>query len=471
MNIKNSGHLFSDIRFWILLFFIVRLYGITNPPLEVAHSWRQVTVNMVSRNFLETNANILYPQVDMAGEKIGITGMEFPFLNYLIYLVSYIFGFQHWYGRLINLIVSTIGILYFFKLIDHYFKKDIAFNASLILLSSIWFAYSRKIMPDTFSVSLVIIGLYQTHCYVTNGSGFRLFGAFILLCIGTLCKLPSGFMLVFSVLILFPINTRPLKRILGVCFMLVSITLINSVWYFYWVPYLVETFGYWHFYMGTSISNGIAEIAENLQLTAEKFYFDALKFSGFVLFVLGIILSMVKKSKTILVLITIGSIAFSLVVLKGGRTFYLHSYYVIPFVPLMSIVAAQTLRYLKNTTLIKIVLLIVISEGVLNQAHDFIIKDSEKHVLTLEKIVNQNIQTKSLIAINGDVNPRDIYFTHRHGWTISNTQLQSSSIDSLKKLGCTYLIIDKHQIHTPFYLNFPICFKNDDYLIFSLKKI
>ena len=72
----NKG-MVRDVRFWIVVFGIIRLYGITNAPLEIAHSWRQVTVNMVARNFVENDANVFYPQVDMAGEKTGITsGLE-----------------------------------------------------------------------------------------------------------------------------------------------------------------------------------------------------------------------------------------------------------------------------------------------------------------------------------------------------------------------------------------------------------
>lgn len=67
----------NRIEFWIFLFFLVRLFGITNPPLEIGHSWRQVTGLMVSRNFLEVDANILYPRVDDTNGETGIIGMEF----------------------------------------------------------------------------------------------------------------------------------------------------------------------------------------------------------------------------------------------------------------------------------------------------------------------------------------------------------------------------------------------------------
>ena len=156
--------LLQDIRFWILLFFVIRLIGITNPPLEVSHNWRQTTVTMVSRNFLEIDNNILYPRIDIAGEKTGITGMEFPLLNYSIYVLAEIFGYQHWYGRLINLFISSIGLWLFYKLILLYFTERIAIYSTIILTVSIWFQFSRKIMPDTFLYLL----LSQVFTFATN---------------------------------------------------------------------------------------------------------------------------------------------------------------------------------------------------------------------------------------------------------------------------------------------------------------
>ena len=133
----------ADIRFWIVLFFILRLYGITNPPLEIAHNWRQTTGDMVARNFYEIDNNILYPRIDMAGEKTGITGTEFSTLNYLMYLLSLVFGFHDWFGRLIVLIVSSFGILYFYKLLKLKFNEHISFYSAFLLLTSMWLMYSR----------------------------------------------------------------------------------------------------------------------------------------------------------------------------------------------------------------------------------------------------------------------------------------------------------------------------------------
>ncbi|MBA4058027.1 MAG: hypothetical protein C0490_25140, partial [Marivirga sp.] len=112
-NKKSILDLLGDIRFWILFFFILRMYGITNPPLEVGQNWRQTDVLMIARNFYENNANIFYPTVDLGGgEMTGIVGTELPLLNYLIYLVSLVFGYDHWYGRIIVLIFSSVGIYF-----------------------------------------------------------------------------------------------------------------------------------------------------------------------------------------------------------------------------------------------------------------------------------------------------------------------------------------------------------------------
>src|SRR5436190_9169865 len=149
-----SKSIFKDIRFWILLYFLIRLFGITNPPLEIAHNWRQVTGLMVARNFYEVDPNILYPRVDMAGERTGITGTEFPLFNYLIFLAALLFGWADWYGRLINLIITSIGIYFFYRIIADFIRRDLAFYAAFILLNSLWFIYARKTMPDTFSLAL-----------------------------------------------------------------------------------------------------------------------------------------------------------------------------------------------------------------------------------------------------------------------------------------------------------------------------
>jgi len=470
---KYSTNIFfsvlNDFRFWIALFFIVRLFGISDPPLEAAHNWRQVTVNMVARNFLETDSNIFYPRIDICGEKTGITGMEFPLLNYLIFLFSKLFGYTHWYGRLINLFVSSFGVYYFYLLIKKYVSRKIAFSAGLILLCSIWFNYSRKIMPDTFSVSFIFIGIYYALKYLYEGSGKYLIIYFVFALIGISVKIPS---ILFLPLLSFPVFEKSIFLKRKIIFLIASLVLIIFPiwWYFYWVPHLVEEYGFWHFYMGTTFENGFYELIKHPFEVFDKFSFDALKFIGFIVFITGIILSIIKKEKKIFFIWLIYSLVFSIFMLKAGRAFYHHSYYIIPYVPVMALMAGFALSCINRNWIRKTILALIIIEGIANQQHDFFIKDSELRKLELESIADKVSEKNDLIVINGKDNPQDMYFAHRKGWTLNNSDISDrEKINEIIKKGCRFMFIDKTYFdHKTPSLPYEMVFSNKDYIVYRL---
>lgn len=461
---------FKDIRFWIFLFFLVRMYGITNPPLEVAHNWRQTTGTMVTRNFYEESANILYPRVDFAGEKTGITGMEFPLLNYIDYWVSELFGYQHWYGRLINLIVSSLGIWFFFRILKRYFSKETAFNASIILLSSIWFAYNRKIMPDTFAVSLVFMGFFYACRYFEEDrkKGLNLALYALLTLLGVLAKLPTGFLLVLYAFFIFNKN---ISINLKLVFFIVSGIILAPIawWYFSWVPYLVEKYQFWHFFMGKPISIGAKELLENWQDGVKHFYDSALKFIGFGAFLIGLFFAFKKGNKLILRILGLGFAAFFVIALKAGFTFTHHSYYIIPFVPIMALVAGYGISELKKKYLQIAFLVLIALEGTFNQLHDFRIKEHELAFVKLESEMDRFSKRTDLIAVNTIDNPTAIYFAHRKGWVASNDELLDPVFrENIRKKGCKYIVILKRYLGGELYLELPSVVNNENWVIYKL---
>lgn len=462
----------SDIRFWIILFFLLRLYGITDPPLEIAHNWRQVTSDMVARNFYEVDKNILYPRLDFAGDKSGISGTEFSVLNYAMYLLSLIFGFHDWFGRLINLVVSSYGIFYFYKLLKLKFDEKFSFYSAFVLLTSMWLMFSRKTMPDTFSTSLVIIGLYHASCYFEKAKMANAVFYFIFVTLGVLSKIPAAYLLAVLV---FPMMDREvvLKR-KGTITLISILACIPVVWwYFIWVPYLNERYEFPNYYMGTTISKGFHDIVNHLPETLEKFYFDALKFSGFIFCLTGFVLAIRKKEKKLLLTVLLLGAAFGVFMLKAGYNFYHHSYYIIPFVPVMSLLAAYAIMKIELLKLRIVLVLILVGESVGNQFHDFRIKDAEKYKLSLTEIAAKVSDPKDLIAINGDHNPQLIYFTHRRGWSISDAKTKDNTyMMQIVKAGCKYLFLDKHTKEFRGSLNDvpAIRFENKDFVVYQLQE-
>lgn len=464
--LKNS---LGNIRFWIVLFFVLRLYGITNPPLEVAHNWRQTTVTMAARNFLEEDPDIFFPRIDIAGEKTGITGMEFPALNYLIYLVSLIFGYAHWYGRLINLVVSSFGLFYFYKLVFKYFNYETAFNATILLLFSVWFNYSRKIMPDTFSMSFVVAGIYYgTRYFDTESKIKNLSLYFFLTLLGILSKLPSAYLLV---LFLFFLADKKYSGQSKALFSVVSILVIGitGLHYFYWVPHLNKTYGFTHFFMGKDLLTGFVETFRHFDEASEKFYLEALQIVGFLTFVCGVTLAFIKRNKRVLWVFGLCFAAFLGIIFKAGFVFYHHSYYIIPFAPVMSFVGAYAISLLNNKKLAWALLALIAVENVLNKFNDYQIKPANLAIVNLEKDLNKVSKKQDLILVNSGNVPTPMYFAHRRGWVnVNEVIVNSEYIQELKNKGLKFIVILKKTFGEDLHLNYGLVFENEDYKIYKI---
>ncbi len=455
------------IRFWILFLFFVRLYGIWFPPLEVEHNWRQTTVAMVARNFLEVDNNILYPRVDMAGTLTGITGMEFPLLNYLIYTMAKVFGYQHWYGRLIVLLVSSLGSWYFYKLVKSQFSEKVAFIAVFSLLFSLWLAYSRKIMPDTFATSLAIIGLYYGFDYLKSMKWTSLGLYFVFGLVGLLSKLPVVFLFVYLIFPFIKLKSFSREQLL---FFFVSLIMFLPViwWYFVWTPYLTEHFGFWHFFMGKDFSLGIKETWLGINEVLERLFYTPLGISGLVLLIISLAYFMFKKEWKPVLVYLLGLIAFViLVVFKAGWTFHHHNYYILAYVPVFLIpIACFIDRLPKNYFLF--LLLVISVEGVSRQFHEFRIKEESAKFLALEKDLDVFFTKKDLIIINSGNYPTPLYFSHRKGITLTNNQICAFiSTPKFSQKGYKGLVILKKVFGTDTLINYPKVFDSPDYSIYK----
>ena len=191
-------------------------------------------------------------------------------------------------------------------------------------------------MPDTFSMSLVFIGLYTGVRYLESGKWIRLWTFGLLITLGILSKLPS---LCMVPVLVFPLLDRTFRtsRKGWMVLMLSGATVLICTWYFYWVPYLVKHYEFWHFYMGNSFSQGWHEILDNLSDTAKNFYFSSLySYAGFAAFLAGICLAFIKKEKRITHAFLLLTPVFMIFIIKAGYNFPHHNYYIIPYVPVIA---------------------------------------------------------------------------------------------------------------------------------------
>lgn len=459
------------IEFWILVCFLIRLVGITNPPLEISHNWRQVTGLMVARNFLEVDPNILYARIDDNNGGTGIIGIEFPSMNYCYYLIAKVFGYTHWYGRLINLVVSSFGLFYFYKILKiNGFKERLAFFATIFLTCSIWFTFSRKMMPDTYCISIMFAGIYFGMKYLNENKIIHLVVNVLLCSLAILSKIPAG--IYFITLLPTFLNSKiqlKSKFILTICSILPL--LLTYSWYFVWNPKISSEYGNWY-NSGKPMLVGISEIISNMNETLDNFYFDSFySYFTFLLFVSGLIVVFLKRDKKIIVAFLLPFAVFLVYIFKSGYYFYHHNYYIIPFVPVMAIVVSYALIQIEKKWLFNLILILCITESIANQQHDFFIKNSEKYKMSLSSIMDNCSKKEDLILVNGNENPQLIYLAHRKGWNCSDAQISERRfLNEIKEKKCKFIVLDKHSTIDFENLNMPYksVFENDDFLIFRI---
>ncbi|MCH8317926.1 MAG: hypothetical protein IIA88_05425 [Bacteroidetes bacterium] len=161
---------------------------------------------------------------------------------------------------------------------------------------------------------------------------------------------------------------------------------------------------------------------------------------------------------------------FSIFMIKAGYYFSHHSYYIIPYTIIMALMAAYAILRFKVKWVAKLILAVIVISGIAAWQHDFRIKKTEDYRLRLESIADNFSARSDLIAINGGANPRDLYFTHRKGWTLGNDEiLNAANIEGLIVKGCRYLFINKTYFENPIpQLSYKSIFENDYYIVYKL---
>ena len=161
-------------------------------------------------------------------------------------------------------------------------------------------------------------------------------------------------------------------------------------------------------------------------------------------------------------------VAFVVIMMKAGETFTRHSYYMIPFIPVMAVVAANAIAMIPNRKIAWVIIGLIMLEGVLNQQHDFRIKPQEMALLKLETVLDQLGARNDLVVINSGEYPTPMYFAHRKGWVEGNIRIADSSyIADLKSKGLKYIIVLKQVFGTNMPIDYMKMYDADEFTVYK----
>ena len=468
--INQLGRLIFDPRFWVCLLFIAGL-----PTLDMAfhgdHSWRQALTAIVARNFYEVSFNPFYPLYDICGETSpDLFATEFPFLQCLIALGYFIFGEEYWIARLVNWSVSCLGFWYFSRIVDKIVGAPVGLYAMLCLIGSIIVTFSRKLMPDTFSIFLVIIGTYYLWQFLENGNKWNLIGGWVLTTLGILSKIPAMVLLSFLVV---PFLKRELllkrKSILVGGVMLTGVFVAG--WYFYWMPHLQSLTQCPPLIYPSTLAEGWKALFETYPKEA-WFRFEWNAFYGHIplyLFFIGVGWSILQRQWSVLVAGFCYSILFFLFVLKTGNVFPTHTYYIIPYIPLMAYFIGNLLHQKWVPKLFSLAFAIGLTITPLYYAkRDVNLFPNLPELKLNELLTEYGVALDDLIMINnGWGNPSAMYYTKRRGWSVNNDILERYQwMTDYREAGLKYIVVDKRRYGK--ILPYSLLFENETFLIYDV---
>lgn len=449
---------------------------------QSVHMWAMCDRGSIARNYAQEDMNLFLPRVHETKDGEGITGLEFPIMNYGAAVCYKIFGFSEFWYRLLMFIVYASG-LYASYLITGFFLSSISYRYLSVFLFSITpilTYYAANFIPDTASFGFMMIAWYFFFSYFKQPTFVKFLLLTLFASLALLVKLTSaiGVIIMLGIIVwsyirknnfeLSKLNfTRPL--VLFAC--LISFGLTYG-WYAY-AKYLNETYGLTVFLMKSMRPESLAAIknvAEHVNEIWVQFYFPKVYYYLF-LITLIFIISQIRKSNEQLMLIFVGyffgvlSFIYLMFVQFGDHDYYIIT--LLPFLYFMFLLGFNSLEKLelkpKYNTVITLGLGLVLLFGIkFNRNHQEFRMDEHcwlydwsryKDYQTVEPYVKElGLKSADKAIAILDYSPNiALYFLNLKGWSVADVA-DDESIKRAMLHQPPYLVVnDSLQINRPIF--------------------
>lgn len=466
---------------WVLLLIVIgfgllHIYKLNAPILDT-HAWRQADTLAVARNFLEESANIFYPRIDIRQTYSGITGMEFPLYNYLVFLSAKVVGLHFWLARAWSVLFGLLGIGFLYGLLRRRYSQAAAnWGAFFMAASPLWFYFARNVQPDTMMVAFSVGSLYLMQRFKDSAKQLWFVASVLLLSVAMLVKLPAVFVLLPLAVIAW--EGRKALRAWMVIVASAVVAAPSIVWYQH-AKALSDGYGLGrYFYEGFNLKANLAVLKQ------AEFYKHVyvLRIPSLVmglvaslLAIVGFVRSILRRDWLLLAWL-VSTVVFT--VLFPAK-FLAHTYYSLPFVPVLAALSAVAVVWiislLKSKWLYWSVagLVVVGSLGYCVWRVRPLYSSEASYYTQLESIMDGISSRTVRVVTNGGENPIMMYFSHRKGFALNAADLTIANIGILQKDKVDYLIVDKRfglpqpQIYYDFFFLKP--YEDGNFIIYYVR--
>lgn len=460
----------------LISFVAVRFYRI-NTPLADWHSWRQADTAAVARNFIQEKFNLLYPQSDSLwslseGQLPNPNRYfmnEFPLYNATVALIYKYFGINHVYGRMVSIATSLLGAVYLYLLSKQLLGRKVAL-ATLLYYSLLPYNiyYNRVFMPDPTFVSFSIITLYYCVRYVETKQVKHGLLMALTFAIATLVKPYAIFISIPMIYWIIRSKGLQVLRDRSLYFYLLVGILPLMLWRYFLSLHPEGSFA------STWLLNG-----ENIRFTGAFFrwmIFDRLNrlifaTGGFVLFVVGIFDSHLKKNTSFFFVWTLAIFLYFTIFAKGNVN---HDYYQLPIVApgsVLIMLGAKKLiemgktkfQKILNATMVSSLILLSIAFGWFEVRGYFNINNPA--IVEAGLKVDEILPSDAVVIAPYQGDPAFLYQTNRNGWPVGG------NIEERIRDGATdYVTTSRDQEYSDLKAKYTLIYENDHYSIIHLAK-
>lgn len=443
----------SDVP-WVILIaavtLLLRTYKL-DVPLADWHSWRQADTSAVTRNFIRSGINFLYPTYEdlssiASGKENprGLRFVEFPIYNAATATVKKLIPELNYEaaGRFTTAMASVATAIFIFAIASLLLSRRIAY-ISAIAFATIPYSifYGRTILPEPTMVMFAVGSLYFGIKYAKGGRFLHLPLFTIFLALGLLIK-PTILVFLLPLAYVWAVEKRLNFRAWVVFGLAICISIIPFIAWRNWISQFPEGIpaNAWLFN-----GNGIRfKGAFWFWLFADRIGRLILGYWGIALVVFGLIKRLEGKYKFFPLTLFAGSVIYLFVIATGNVQ---HDYYQILLLPALAIAIGVGFDHLVfardrflNLWVSRVVALVCVLfmlgfgwyhiRDFYNINHPEIVEAGRK-VLDLTNSRSES----SLVVAPYDGDTAFLYQTERNGWPI-----MEGTIDDMIKKGATFYV-------------------------------
>lgn len=434
MKTKNKGR-YIIIAIFIFIF-LLRLYKITNPPLDYS-SWRQCDTDSIARNFVEYRFNIFYPQLNYDGPMPNYVQLELQITTFIIALLYRLLGYSPVIGRIVPVLFFMGSCYYLYLCVKKRSGRKIAALSVLFYgILPINVVYSRNIMPESALMFFTLGGIYYFLRWIDGEklSFYLLSLVFTTLAVAT--KVPAAFIgMPLIYLAVKKYKTGVYKELYLYIFPLVALGLPYI--YYSWLGTLSEQ-GFVNGISSTMIlPNFLTSIFKRdvLSYISVQFTDKIFTISGIILFFIGLVIK--KNENEYYYYAWLLAAVFHVIFIDAVIHLDYYMIFITPIISIFMAFAAYRMfirRKYRYFAYIAAVAMLINSLIFIDLVYDV-----QEQYMTIGNHVMSVTQKGDLIIIDKD-SPELLYTSNRKGWRLYGDTLTEENIKKLANEGAKYFV-------------------------------